>query len=169
MHLGGLVVILVVATPAVAAADYDNPFLDETIVSPGVKLGWTFGDRGGLTFGVEVTVLRSAGENARLVLAHGPALNLSWSRGRFHGRLGWEAVSWGFGLEGGPGIVRDADGTHLSLTISPWAGAFVVPYYAHTFVAGAAPVREAGLYGKLPLCVGCEGGSGDGWDWDDDD
>ena len=74
------------------------------------------------------------------------------------------------GIEGGPTIMRTRDGVRVGLTVSPWIGAIVVPYYAHTWLLGGTSIRELGTYLKLPLCTGCEGSGGGGdWDWDDDD
>ncbi len=180
MHLGyhgrvkgflSILVLVVLGTARDARGEIDNPFPDSTVISPGVKLGYAFGDGGGLSFGLEVTVLKRTGADLSAIVAHGPAINVGWSRGGIlYARVGWEAVSWFVGVEGGPTIVRTRDGVRVGLTVSPWIGAIVVPYYAHTFLLGGPSIRELGTYLKLPLCTGCEssGGGGD-WDWDDDD
>jgi hypothetical protein len=138
----------------------ENPFPDNVIVAPGVKLGYTFGSGGGFTFGGELSMLFRNGPDAGLVLAHGPAVNAGWaSGGIFQFRAGYEVASWSVGLEAGPGLVSDAKGTHFSLGFTPWLGAiFVAPYYTHSFVFGARDVNELGAYLKLPLCFGCPGG-----------
>jgi hypothetical protein len=164
------VLVVVAALARDARAELDNPFPDSTVISPGVKLGYVFGDGGGWSFGVEVTVLRRTGADLSAIVAHGPAVNIGWSRGGvFYARVGWEAVSWFAGVEGGPTLVRTRDGMRVGLTVSPWIGAIVVPYYAHTWLLGDRSIREVGTYLKLPLCTGCEGGNGGDWDWDDDD
>ena len=166
-----VIVLLVLGAAAPDAhADIDNPFPDSTIISPGIKLGYAFGDRGGLSFGVELTVLKRTGADLSAIVAHGPAVNVGWSRGGImYARVGWEAVSWFVGVEGGPTIVRGPDGVRVGLTVSPWIGAIVVPYYAHTWLFGGPSIRELGTYLKLPLCTGCESSGGGSWDWDDDD
>ena len=165
-----MLVMVLLAAPRAAAA-LDNPFPDATIISLGVKLGYTFGDAGGFTFGVELSILVRTSPNLTAVLAHGPALDLSWaSHGIFIARLGWQAVSWIFGIEGGPAIVTGRDGTHFSLGVTPWlGGVFVVPYYTHSFVIGGSTVQEVGTYLKLPLCPSCESGGGGGSHWGDFD
>jgi len=168
-----LVIALVPAAAGSAHADIDNPFPDSPVVSPGIKLGYTFGKGGGFTFGAEVTMLWRTGADLSAIVAHGPALNVSWTgRGSFHLRAGWEAVSWFVGIEAGPSLVRNADGTHLGFGVSPWLGALVVPYYTYTYLPDQAPMKEVGTYLKLPICTGCssgDGSTGGGWDWDDDD
>ena len=162
-------VLALLATPAAASA-LDNPFPDATIVSPGIKLGYTFGDSGGFTFGLELSILVRTGPDLTAVLAHGPALNLSWTtHGIFQARVGWQLVSWILGLEAGPSLVTGRDGTHFALGVTPWLGGiFVVPYYTHAIVLGGSNIQELGTYLKLPICAGCES-SGGGSHWGDFD
>lgn len=163
-----LVVALVLSLGREAAA-LDNPFPTSAVISPGIKLGYTFGDDGGFTWGFELTALFRTGPDLGVVLAHGPAFNLTFGP-VFHLRAGWEIVSWGLGLEAGPELVRGKDGSRFGFGVTPWLGAFfVAPYYTHTFVLDGEPVDEAGTYLKLPLCPGCSGGNGGGFDFDDDE
>ena len=151
------------ATSGVACA-LENPFPDKPIVAPGLKLGYTFGDGGGFTIGGEVSMLFRNGPDAGLILAHGPALNMSWAHGGiFQFRAGYEAASWSLGLEAGPGWISDRHGTHFAVGLTPWLGVIVLdPYFTHSFVFGARDVNELGTYLKLPLCFGCPGDGGDG-------
>lgn len=160
--------ILILVTATRAHAD-DNPFSGATMVSPGIKVGYTFGDGGGFTWGAEVTVMRGTGADLSAILAHGPALNLGWSRGTFQLRAGWQLVSWLVGVEAGPALVWRDGQARFGVGVTPWLGGIVVPYYTYTFLPGASNLREAGIYLKLPLCSGCEGVDGDGDDDDDFD
>ena len=156
------ILILVTTT---RAAHADNPLSDVIVVSPGIKVGYTFGHGGGFTYGAEVTVMRGTADDQSAILAHGPALNLTWSRGTFQLRAGWQAVSWLVGVEAGPALVWRDGQARFGLGVTPWLGALVIPYYTYTFLPGASDLREAGIYLKLPICPSCEGGDGD----DDDD
>ena len=159
---------LALGAPAFAlsgtALALDNPFPEQVIVSPGVKLGYTFGQDGGFTFGGEISMLFRNGPDAGLILAHGPAVNIGWaSGGIFQLRAGYQAASWLVGLEAGPGLVSGPKGTRFAFGVTPWLGMiFAAPYYTHSFVFGARDVNELGTYLKLPLCFGCPGGGGDG-------
>lgn len=139
------------------------------VVSPGVKLGYTFGPNGGFTYGVELSLLWRTGPDLSAVLAYGPVLNLTWAtEGLFYTRLGMEAVSWFVGAEVGAAYVLDRDGSHFGIGVTPWIGTwYVVPYYTHTLVFGGESLNELGTYLKLPLCFACES-SGDDFDWDED-
>lgn len=144
----------------------DNPFPDATIISPGVKLGYTIGQ--GFSWGIETSVLWRTGHTLNGILAHGPVLNLTWTPKNFHARAAWEIVSWFAGIEMGPALVSGDGGTHLGFGITPWVGYwYVVPYYTHTILPGD-DLKEIGTYFKLPLCSGCKSGKRD-FDWEDDD
>lgn len=149
----------------------DNPFPDSVVVSPGVKVAYTFGPEGGWTLGLELTLLYRTTESLSPVLAHGPAFNVTWTPSRsWYLRTGWQIVSFFVGFEAGPALVVDGEGAHLGFGLTPWLGAvWVVPYFTHTFVLGGRGLSELGTYLKLPLCTGCESDGGSGyWDWDDD-
>jgi hypothetical protein len=137
-----------------------NPFPDITVVSPGVKAGYTFGR--GWTWGGELTVVRKTWDDLHAIVAAGPAVNFTWAPRYFEARFGAEAVSWFAGLEGGISVVKDRAGSHVGFGISPWLGGIiVVPYYTHVFVRGSDDHSEIGSYFKLPLCFTCSGGHGD--------
>src|SRR4051794_21517464 len=96
----GVALALGVAALATAGKAHalDNPFPEQAIVAPGVKLGYTFGQGGGFTLGGEVSMLLRNGADAGLVLAHGPAINFGWTHGGiFQFRAGYELASWSLG------------------------------------------------------------------------
>jgi hypothetical protein len=134
-----------------------NPFPDAMVISPGVKVAYTFGRGGGMTYGGELTMLFRTWDDLHAIVAAGPALNLSWTPTTFQARAGLELVSWFAGIEGGPALVTDRRGAHFGVGVSPWLGGiFVVPELTHTYVLGAPDMTEVGVYGKLPLCPGCK-------------
>ena len=162
--------ILILVTATAARADLENPIADAFVVSPGIKVGYTFGDGGGFTWGAEVTVMRGTGIDLSAIVAHGAALNVGWShRGTFQLRAGWQVVSWLVGVEAGPALVWRDGQARLGFGVTPWVGIITVPYYTYTFMPGGPNIRETGIYLKLPVCPACEGGDGyDGGDDDDD-
>lgn len=137
-----------------------NPFPDSIVISPGVKAGYTFGRRGGWTWGGELTVLHKTGADLHTIVAAGPAVNLTWAPSAFQARLGLELVSWFAGIEGGPSLVSDRTGSHFGFAVSPWLGGIiVVPEYTHVYVLGSESLDEIGSYFKLPICPSCATGS----------
>ncbi len=152
--------------------------------SPGIKLGWTFGQ--GLTYGLEVSFIRLPNltwdKNQSLLDValdmFGQVITETWGivvnldtnfRGMFKMRAGVEWCGPGLGLEAGPAlVVTKEEGTHLGLGITPWIGYQVFGYYTFTWVFGRARnLHEIGAYLKAPL-LSFEGKSTYSDDWDDD-
>jgi hypothetical protein len=165
-----LILLLATLAGGCGAIFDDNPMDGYVWVNPGAKVGYTFGEGGGLTYGGEISVNLSTGKDFQTILAVGPVLNLTWTRrGTFHARLGMQLAGALWGIEAGPAIVRDRGRTHVAFGVTPWLGALVVPYFTYTLVAGGPDLSELGVYGKLPICTGsnCDySGGGDGGDDD---
>jgi hypothetical protein len=101
----------------------NNPYPDY-VISPGVKVAYTFGPRGGWTYGGEISVPIKHGDDLHAIVAIGPALNLAWtSHDVFYLRASVEAVSWFVGMEAGPAWVNDHGRSHFGFALSPWVSA----------------------------------------------
>jgi len=159
-------IAIVVACAGCSLLPKDNPY-PSYVISPGVKIAYTFGPRGGWTYGGELSVPIRYGDDLHSIVAIGPAFNFAWtSHGTSYARLGVEAVSWFVGVEGGPTWVNDRTGNHFGIAISPWASAiWAVAEYTHTFVVGAPDLDEVAAIGKLPICIACASGGGGGADY----
>jgi hypothetical protein len=124
---------------------------DAIFVNPGVKLGYTFGDRGGFTLGLEVSV--TAYWSSTRIL--GATLDYDYcgaaERHKFH--LGAEGSVDAIGLDVGPTWVREKGRDDFGATITPYFGLIAFPYYSLTILRDSPPLHEAGVYGKLPLRV----------------
>ena len=144
----------------------DNPY-PSYVISPGVKVGYTFGPGGGWTYGGELSVPIKHGDDLHAIVAIGPAFNFGWTtHGTSYARLGVEAVSGFVGVEGGPTWVHDRTGSHLGIAISPWASAiWGVGEYTYTFVVGGHDFDELAALGKLPICIPCASSGGGGTDY----
>ena len=142
-----LPIALVMALLAVSAARAQ----DAIFVNPGVKAGYTFGDRGGFTIGLEVSV--TAYWSSTKIL--GAALDYDYCTGaerhRFH--IGAEGSVSFVGLQAGPTWVREKGRDDLGLTITPYFGIVAYPYYSLTLLRNAPPLHETGIFAKLPIRV----------------
>jgi hypothetical protein len=121
---------------------------DYRFISPGVKLGYTFGKQGGFTGGFEVSYIvwyKNTAHAAVLVV------DLQEKMAKYH--VGYQISSFA-GIELGPTLVLKTDGKpDLGWTATPFIGA-VVPYlyYSHTFMfSPEKDIDETGLLLKLPL------------------
>jgi hypothetical protein len=147
-------------------------------VSPGIKLGWTFGY--GLTFGIEVSIVRlpdlqvegsildatGSAIGQLITETYGIVINIDTDFGDFFkARVGGEWVGPFIGLELGPSLIIDRNGTHLGLGVTPWAGYYLFGYYTFTWLFDSHPNHhELGLYLKSPLLGSCDGDCNDDWD-----
>jgi len=157
------VVLVLALSASCSLLPKDNPY-PSYVISPGVKLAYTFGPRGGLTYGGEVTVPIRHGNDLHAIVAIGPTLDLAWSsRGTFVMTAGVETVSWFVGLDTGIAWVSDRNGDHVGLAVSPWVSAiWAVAQYTHIYVTGENGLDETAVYGKLPLCFACASSGGGG-------
>lgn len=121
---------------------------DVRFISPGVKLGYTFGKQGGFTGGFEVSYIvwyKNTAHAAVLVV------DLQEKMAKYH--IGYQ-ISHVAGIELGPTLVLRTDRKpDFGWTTTPFIGA-VVPYlyYSHTFMfSPEKDIDETGLLLKLPI------------------
>jgi hypothetical protein len=138
-------------------------------ISPGIKLAYTFGR--GFTVGFEISFVwfpPTWEEMKELPMGFGFVIDLDTDFDDFFKmHLGGQANLPLLGVTFGPTLVFE-NGAHIGLSLSPWVGTFVVPYYSATWVFGGDNMHELGTYLKLHLNTGWEfeGGGGGGDDWD---
>ena len=152
-------------------------------VSPGVKLGWTFGY--GHTYGIELSFIRLPdldlkGDNIwemglsafRQLITEtwGVVINVDTNfKGMFKARVGAEWVGPALGLEVGPEVVKNKHGWHGGLGITPWIGYTLYGFYTFHLIFDKSPnMHELGLYLKAPLLgmTGDSHGIAHDEDWD---
>ena len=151
-------------------------------VSPGVKLGWTFGR--GLTYGIEISVVRlpdlqvmDSGSVLRdaidagvkfITQTYGAVLNIDHVHhtSTYRIRVGAEWIGPFIGVEAGPTLVFDRGTTSLGIGITPWLGFTLYPYYTYTYVIGDGKnLHDVGFYLKTPL-LGFRDDEHEGLDFD---
>jgi hypothetical protein len=163
-----LALALVLGALALAPAPARAVETELAALSPGVKLGWTFGR--GLTFGVEVSWIwapTTVDDWKEHPYATGVVVDLDTNfKGLWKLHLGGELVGPFVGIEAGPSLVVDRGEWLLGLGITPWAGYDVIPYYSYTYVfGGERNLHEVGSYLKLVLDPDGDGkNSHDDWD-----
>jgi hypothetical protein len=121
-------------------------------VSPGISLAYTFGDKGGFTMGAEVSVT-TLPTNASYFL--GGLVNVDYCFGeqRTKAHLGLEGGGAIFGLDVGPSWVSDRGISDMGITISPFLGLVIYPYYSATLMFHGETIHEAGVWGKWPIPI----------------
>jgi hypothetical protein len=123
------------------------------ILSPGIKLGYTFGDPGGFTFGAEVSYVKMINTRSEPILpygfAYGPVINFDRFNRVTRIHVCMEVVM-GVGLCIGPTLVIQSGQTHWGYSVIPFFGLFAYPYYNFTAVDGFT-FHEVGSYLKGPI------------------
>ncbi len=141
-----LLIIVVLFAATAARADV------ATYLNVGLRVGYTIGDRGGITMGGEVSVSRleyfghisSYGVTLAVDRCHG-----AWgSRTKLH--FGVEGMLWPVGLDIGPTIVTSGERT-VGVSTAVFTGGVVYPFFSMTFAPTEAPIPEAGILLKLPV------------------
>ncbi len=118
-------------------------------VNPGIKLGYTFGEGGGFTWGVELSYTLTDLEYS----SHGVVLDLDFTPTFTKLHVGGQISYLFVGGEIGPTLLFDrTKGTHhFGVTATPFVGALLMPYVSGTYLVDRDPIFEAGAYGKLPM------------------
>ena len=140
-------VLLLLAIAAAPTMAQWNP--SEMVISPGIKIGWSSGDEGGMTMGFELSVIQLMNDRGNYVGLVFDFDGTARGRRKFH--LGAEFGIPFLGMEIGPTIVVEEDESRVALTVTPYAGIYLLPYYSITFPGTI--INEAGAYVKLPMWV----------------
>ncbi len=118
----------------------------QTLVNPGIKLGYRFGDKGGFVAGFDLSIM-FARENhyyGFVLATDGTNKNIDFHAGFEYGR----------GIAGiciGP-VLRISPAPHLfGFRVTPYAGILLVPYYNYQFLAPSESEHEIGTYIKFTI------------------
>ena len=127
---------------------FGNSLAQITYVCPGIKMGYMFGEKGGFVFGVELSVINLNNESPA---SWGCLLDFDIIHNvkRFH--LGIEGIAYIVGLDIGPTFVFEKGESYTGLSIIPFGGLILVPYYNYTDLFKNASYSEIGSYLKIPI------------------
>lgn len=132
---------------------------DKIIVSPGVKLGYAFGEKGGFVLGFEISIVRDPGSYTSNNI-YGAVLSFERMKSEYRFHIGaqmnfskYEGAWKLLGLEIGPTyILRDTNNA-LGINVTPYFGGFIIPYYRLLIVPQEYIQHEVGSFIKLPLPI----------------
>jgi|JI8StandDraft_1071087.scaffolds.fasta_scaffold60375_1 hypothetical protein len=119
-------------------------------INPGVKFGYSFGEKGGFTYGVQLSIT-STFSSSFSPFWGGIVFNAYKCNGRKSVHFGAQASYWGFGMEAGPTYLYENGSSHSGYSIIPFGGLIIIPYYNYTkFETDSLTSHEVGSYIKIP-------------------
>jgi len=121
------------------------------IFSPGIKLGYAFGENGGFAFGFEGSFMIT-GEYGDDPI-YGIVFDYDWGGeiNKFH--IGFEYIRYLGGLDIGPTIAWKDEQSYLGFSVIPFIGVLINPYYNYTFLNSEFDLHEVGAYLKVPIQI----------------
>jgi hypothetical protein len=154
------------------AVSLPSPAQAVDFISPGVKIGWTFGR--GITYGFELSFIWDPQADVvdrdwlRLPYGHGLVFDVDTNfKGFWTLHAGYEAIGPFVGVEVGPTLVGDNGRVLFGIGLTPWAGYDVIPFYTYTFAfGGERNFHEMGTYLKLAMSPD-DGDAQSAGSWDD--
>jgi hypothetical protein len=117
-----------------------------TFINPGFKLGYRFGENGGLAGGIELSINRWSGYSYAGVL-----FSIDHSEKTVSYHCAFEAGRGLIGVSIGPVIVRREQSIDYGLSVTPYAGLILIPYYRFTYLWHFPSEHEIGSYIKIPI------------------
>ena len=126
------------------------------ILSPGVKLGYAFGENGGFTYGFEATIVFDH-DNTIMNTHYGFVFSYEKVKNeeRIHTgvQLNIGEICPLFEMEFGPTFILGENNSRIGLSFTPYFGAFIIPYLRITLFPEKSTEHEIGTFLKLHLAL----------------
>ena len=124
--------------------------------SPGIKLGYAFGNNGGFIYGFEATLVvdyRNQSPNYRYGIVTSIEVLNGERRLHFGGQINFSGYYTLFGIELGPTFIIDGDKKKAGLSLTPYFGGFLIPYIRATIFQDKESELDIGTFLKLHVPV----------------
>ena len=139
--------IRVLSIVALVMSCHCHQLSSQTVVSPGMKLGHTFGENGGFTWGFEVSITSFTHPPY-----YGGVVDIDFCKERTKLHIGFQA-SLIAGASIGPTWIWEDRQQDVGFSVIPFAGVFLYPYYAYTVRPEKPDLQEIGSYLKIPIAI----------------
>ena len=116
---------------------------------PGIKLGYSFGEGGGFVYGVELSFVITGRDSRHPSYGITFDYDILPNGSKYH--LGVEYMSPFVGLDIGPSVLSTDSSTLYGLSVIPFAGILILPYYNFTYFTPDITFHEVGTYLKVPI------------------
>lgn len=119
-------------------------------VCPGIKLGFCFGEFTEWNIGAELSIVMLPNhsnneERYGIVLNYDKVDDMK----RFH--IGLEYIKGYYGIDIGPTFGWNENEQYYGMSIIPFGGLFVLPFYNFTYLSNNIIIHEVGTYLKLAI------------------
>ena len=118
-------------------------------LNPGVKLGYAFGEGGGLVYGCELSFVITGRDSKHS--SNGVTFNYDFIPNGHRLHVGYEYLSPFAGFDIGPTMITTKTKNDFGFSIIPFAGILAIPYYNFTYVPSLGAVHEVGSLLKIPI------------------
>ena len=142
----------------ILAMFYSQLIIAQTILtlSPGIKLGYAFGENGGFVFGVETSLVIDY-DHSLMSTNYGFVLSYEILNNEKRVHVGVELnigeFSPLFGMEFGPTFVFKEKKSRIGLSLTPYFGVLIIPYLRITVFPKKHIQHEIGTFLKLHIPV----------------
>ena len=118
-------------------------------LDPGIKIGYAFGENGGLFYGLELSYVITGPDSKH------PSYGLTFSYDflptshRIH--VGAEFLSPFAGIDIGPSLLLNESTNLYGLSLTTFAGIFILPHYQLSLLSDGVITHEVGSFVKVPI------------------
>ena len=122
---------------------------DRWFISPGFKLGYAFGENGGVVVGAEVSITHWP-ESGRVIT--GACVSIEGMKPYTLLHVGFEAASV-VGASVGPTMLISKESRSWGFTGTIWGALVVLPYFRYSSFSSTSDLYEAGTFLKFPMML----------------
>jgi hypothetical protein len=147
VRLGACLLIAAATLPSFCMSQDEHTFL-----SPGFRIGYRFGEQGGMAAGPEVSITSWNRRNY-----FGALISVDNIGKRIRVHVAFETGVGYFGGSIGPTFAFGGGSPpDYGFKVTPYAGFLLIPYYSFLYMRNAPSEHEVGSFIKLPLRIGGE-------------
>ena len=131
---------------------YSQPPDNFYFFNPGIKLGYTFGQNGGFSYGFEMSFIKTG--DKLIEPKYGVVVGIDRVNDVAKYHFGLQYLGGIIGGEVGPSIIVRDGNINYGFQFTPFlASIIIIPFYSYTFVLNNNDFHEIGSFIKLPFQI----------------
>ncbi|MBK7103791.1 MAG: hypothetical protein IPH62_00705 [Ignavibacteriae bacterium] len=142
-----IILFIIISFPNIYGGQFPKHL---NIISPGIKLGYAFGENGGFVYGFEVSYISVDQDR---IWNYGSVLSYDIGRNYQKLHIGIEGFLYFGGVDFGPTLLLERENIYYGYSITPFLGLLIYPYFTYSKIwnLDENTIYELGGYGKIPL------------------